>query len=407
MTAHKPVQIDESLAELKSLERKSVNPITKARLQFLILLKGNPQPIKELAPHLDKSPRTLYRWLDIYRNSGISALIDKGNEPSTRLTTEQLQALRKLLISGEMESLQDIRQWLKEQFGLEYSLRGVSKLVTQKMRAKRVWQVEAVSSSTAAKQSCSTQLSSRYLQIMNELPVDFDVSVATVKLRNLLQEVLRDVDRVSISVNYACSLHKNEHGDHIWYLSQNGEYINNIRGGNFTEVHQYSFKDPFSQGLLRRMRKYKFPFKDYHSPYCFDYKFLGSEPLGCILLWNKKKNRAIQVDTIQLMKTIHPFIVFILTDTIARYHYANPTSKSFLDLTTSITIEAGVSAHERKIMYYRLYGFSYKEIAAKLNISQSTVKKQIQAVHRKTGTRSHAELFAKYFTPLVLPNHKE
>jgi DNA-binding CsgD family transcriptional regulator len=67
--------------------------------------------------------------------------------------------------------------------------------------------------------------------------------------------------------------------------------------------------------------------------------------------------------------------------------------------------DAGLSLQERRVVTLRLLGHAYKEIADKLNISEDAIKKHLGSVHRKTGTRSYTELFAKYFTPRLNLNN--
>jgi DNA-binding CsgD family transcriptional regulator len=46
-------------------------------------------------------------------------------------------------------------------------------------------------------------------------------------------------------------------------------------------------------------------------------------------------------------------------------------------------------------------GYSYDEMARLLAISTKTVKKHVNTIHRKTGTRRQRELFARYLSPRI------
>ena len=408
MAVHKITRIKESFHELKQLERSHTSGNRK-RIQFLIHIQENQKSVAELASLLGKSPRTLYRWMDIYRKGGLSSLIGEGNAPSTRLTAAQLQALRKLLISGDMESLQDIRQWLKEQFGVEYSVRGVSKLVRVKLGAKRVWEVgkrgsenTVLDAHTASRNSEST---SQYFKLMNNIPDDFDTIVWIEKFRDLLGTLFNDVDRITISVNANCWLLDPEKYDPGFMIVQSAHSINDNEQKIWIESHSQN-QSP-TKDLYKIIKEIGFPVDQYHIPVSYDYYLKGSAYLGSIIFWRYKKAMETSSATFRQIERLSPFLEYALSAVLARRHYSNPIDVSFYHAFHTMGKEKGISLNERDVLCYRLFGYSYKDIAVKVGVTEGTIKKQLQSVYRKTGTRSHAELFAKYFAPRIAPQNEK
>src|SRR5690606_36340395 len=151
--------------------------------------------------------------------------------------------------------------------------------------------------------------------------------------------------------------------------------------------------------LLENLRAQGVPLEDYHPPVTCDYYYKNVEWLGAVFLWRDRVKTPISQRTRDMLAILEPFVIYILSDLVARYQYAHPVDRLFHDALDDMTQDAGLTFQERRVVTLRLLGHAYKEIADKLNISEDAIKKHLGSVHRKTGTRSYTELFAKYFTP--------
>ena len=410
MTTHETIQISENLDDLKHREQHYTTAGKKARIQFLMLLKEERGTIEELGEILGKSPRTLYRWLEAYREGGFPAMMGEEPQQTTRISTNELNALRDELVSGEMESLQDIQQWLKEQFGLEYSIRGVSDLVNRRLGARRVWRIDEKDAEEAAQQPdinhnppTSAELDDKYLHLLNNMPVDFDIKSWIEKFRGLLLELFDDVDRITVNVNTNCWLLEPEKYDPGFTIAQDAHSVNRLEQKQKIWVESHRDNQSPSESLLKAFKEQGYPLEKYHSPIFYDYYFKSSAYIGTIFLWRDKNLKKTGPSTLNHIRSMESFIIFALTDLIVRHHYANPTERAFYDALHIMSKETGISPQEQNAVSYRLLGYSYKEIASELRVSQDTVKKLLQSVYRKTDTRAHVELFAKYFTPRIVP----
>ncbi len=93
-----------------------------------LLLKGKTPP--EVAKAVGAPRQTVYRWLSVLQEYGIDGLreMSKGGRPA-RITGEQLETLRELLLAGPIASgygtdlwtLKRVRLLIERHFGIAYS----------------------------------------------------------------------------------------------------------------------------------------------------------------------------------------------------------------------------------------------------------------------------------------------
>lgn len=93
-----------------------------------LLLKG--QKPAEVAEMVGAPRQTVYRWLDVLRESGIDGLrvMSKGGRPSLMSAT-QVEELREALLAGamaagygtELWTLKRVRLLIEKRFGIKYS----------------------------------------------------------------------------------------------------------------------------------------------------------------------------------------------------------------------------------------------------------------------------------------------
>jgi transposase/DNA-binding CsgD family transcriptional regulator len=384
--------IQEDLSTLKSLEREYAGSSNASRIKFLHLLKANPaHPFDLLAEKVGTSLSTIQRWRTLYEEGGLDALLGlkKMRGRQKRMSHAAQRQLGDEFARGELETLKDVQDWLCSELGLAYSISGVRNLLHSNPELQRKWERRVRPSSSAhSVESLAC--------FVNQLPSAFDVVEWINEFRIILQRFLGDVDRISVDVNCGCNLLDPQSYAPSLLMMQNVE----TRVANVSVVRR-DIEGSFSEQLLRNFREHDFPFDDYHPPHSIEFYLADRAHLGTIILWRDRHKSPISRATIEVLELLEPFLRFILTDVVMRHHYAHPADRVFHDVVDEMVADAGLTMQERRILILRLLGDSCKVIACKLGISQNAVRKHITSVHRKTGTQSSIELFARYFTPRI------
>ena len=407
MSRQRSVQIQESLEHLQKLEQHYRGEAEEARVKVLRLLKEDPRrTIEQAAGLAGCSERSVYRWWNLYQDQGLNAVIGGKRKSSSantnRIGRDELEELRKKMSTGELSTLNDVQEWLEKRFGVQYSLKGVANLLQQRLKAKRVWIVPEGSDikmnaiQSAKPLSQPALIPDKLLHFLNRLPLTTDMQEAVDRYRDALMELLGEVDRVSLYINIRCDL--------IAEPPTAGEpkvviTVDATVGKDGISVASYKDGERPSQRILENLRLQGVAVDDYHLPVAFDYYYQNNAWLGAIFLWRDRTKTPITQRTRDMLTLLEPFIVYILSDLVSRHHYAHPVDRLFHDALEEMMYDAGLTMQERRVVTFRLLGHAYKEIADKLDISEDAIKKHLSAVHRKTGTRSYTELFAKYFTP--------
>lgn len=87
---------------------------------------------QELGHRLGRNPSTITRWLQQYRQGGLSALLQEQQSPGKpwEIEGEMLERLRERLQQPEgFRSYGEIQQWLRQQFGRDLKYKTVHKTV--------------------------------------------------------------------------------------------------------------------------------------------------------------------------------------------------------------------------------------------------------------------------------------
>jgi DNA-binding CsgD family transcriptional regulator len=232
------------------------------------------------------------------------------------------------------------------------------------------------------------------IEFLNSIPTTHDVLEWIVKFRERLRALLGDVDRISIAVNIDCDLRDSFNHKKVITVTQISD------GSKRNAVTTTLYDQSPSRRMRDNLMKMEFPFHCYRDPETFEY-FLGRHAyVGAIFLWREKSKSAISRKTLQTMQELESFIVFLLTDIVARHKYSDATVDSQFALSLGgMFSDAKLSEREAQVVTLQLFGHTYDQIADRLSLSINTVRKHVASIHRKTGTHSFTELFAKYFTP--------
>lgn len=414
MARQRTAHIQESLEFLLNLEAHYRGEPQEPRIKVLRFLKEDPSRTLEGAARLALcSERSANRWWAQYQARGLEAVLAGRRNTSARalaIGRDELEELRTKLQNGELETLNDVQAWLRTRFNIDYSLKGVANLLQRKLKARRVWIVADEHGNThpptpanrpkpsapaqPPKADEATIIPDKLLHFLNRLPLTGDMQSAVDVYRQALSEMIGEVERVSLFVNVNCDLQ-----DPDVYQPGTMITVDTTSGSEGVSVTTYSKGDRPSDQYLENFKNQGLPLHEYHEPIIFDYYFNDKAYIGTIFLWRLRIKPAISERARKLVALLEPFIIYILSDLVARYHYAHPVDRMFHDALKTMATEASLSPQERRVVSLRLLGLAYKEIADQLNISEDAIKKHLGSVHRKTGTRSYTELFAKYFTP--------
>ena len=116
------IQIQESEANLKYLLRKQSKILQQSRVKALLLIKqGKVKYTYQLADKLKRERKTIYNWLQLYREKGIDAylMVSSRGKRNEKLTMEEKQTLSsKLQDPGtDITSYVELMHWVNQQFG--------------------------------------------------------------------------------------------------------------------------------------------------------------------------------------------------------------------------------------------------------------------------------------------------
>jgi len=143
MKQGRPIEVEwkHSEEELRQLYNQEKHVERRTRYHALWLIRGG-RSMKEVAQIVDRHYDTICRWMDWYRDSGLSEVANRlpgqagGAEPY--LKPEQESQLIKRANAGAFRTAREIQQWLKVQFDVDYTHKGVYSLLE---RLEIVWKV--------------------------------------------------------------------------------------------------------------------------------------------------------------------------------------------------------------------------------------------------------------------------
>jgi len=130
------VELYHTTSELKKLFRKEQNPRIAARIRAVYLALMDKTAI-QIGQLLGYSRRTIQNWIYAYNRLGIEGLKESsGRGNKSKLNGDQIQWLRQRIEQGPIAEdkicvfhAADIQQIIKKQFGINYHVRSVRKLL--------------------------------------------------------------------------------------------------------------------------------------------------------------------------------------------------------------------------------------------------------------------------------------
>jgi DNA-binding CsgD family transcriptional regulator len=212
----------------------------------------------------------------------------------------------------------------------------------------------------------------RLLRFLNRLaPLDEPIGWLA-GFRDVLAELLGDVDRVSVSVNAASF-----DADH------------QLAGLGVERIHpivvaRAAERDPASR-IVEEARATGFPVDAYLAPVVFTYHAGEGTYVGAVLLWRLRDREPIGERSLALMHELRPFITYRLVECIARMVRTDRLERSFGALAAEIAGRAGLSEPQTEVFALAATGLSVGSIAARLGVTPRTVRRRIAAICRLTG----------------------
>ncbi len=134
------IDIAETSEELKFLLAKQTTARGKERIQALYLLKiGQVTTLKELSIVIGRDQATIYRWFRKYKVEGIDGLLEvkRGQGRKPAIPKDVMDRLKKHLTDPKaFRSYGEVKNWLKEECGVEASYKVVHEAVRYKLSIK-------------------------------------------------------------------------------------------------------------------------------------------------------------------------------------------------------------------------------------------------------------------------------
>jgi DNA-binding CsgD family transcriptional regulator len=242
----------------------------------------------------------------------------------------------------------------------------------------------------------TTPVADRIIRFLNKLPITGDREQWMKAMFEALHELCPDADRVSVNIELFCDpLGRGKPDEGLpstVQFTKEGENktltITPVASGERTAEFEREFSNLINPS-------------NYHPPKFFHYFLDNGDFIATITLLREKQKPPFSEESLRLVSDLEPFMKFAFASFLSMQKVEEPFTAVFRDAVYRMQKEAKFSDQELNVLILRLTGYSYKMIAAKMNISLNTARTHIKAIHRKTGTRSHTELFAKYFTPVA------
>lgn len=134
------LEIVESAEFLEKSLKQAKSGARKERLQMLWWIKTEQIRYRqEISDRLSRSPATLTRWLSLYRQGGLTALLEEKKAPGAtpQIRGEVLDRLKQRLASEDgFSSYGAIVTWLQQECGLAMEYETVRYFVRHKLQAK-------------------------------------------------------------------------------------------------------------------------------------------------------------------------------------------------------------------------------------------------------------------------------
>lgn len=400
-------EITESIYLLRQQEERYEGEPAELRVRAIRLMKENPTlTMAEIASTLGCTDRSIRRWWKEYSEGGLEALVAEKTPQTKALVKvgdDRIQELGRKLQKRELASLSDIQGWLKEECGAEYTIPGVWHLVRRTFKVERSWaptKGEEWGIDPFADPLDRPVIPPNIMRFLNSLPLLGSLKDRVIIFREALQDLFFDIDKVVINVNYSFNFEDPVNYNPGVFIEQYAA-ADKSWGESLTVVDHQGVGNALN--VLNGLRAQGYPLDAYHPAEYMEFRLTENAYLGTIFVFREIARSPISANTLGTLDSLESFLYFMLFDLAAQHQVVNPVDKAFMAALKQLAVEANLTIKERKVVIHQMLGCSYKEIADLLDITVPTLKKHVNTIHQKTGTRSQGELFAKYFSPRLGP----
>ena len=246
---------------------------------------------------------------------------------------------------------------------------------------------------------------SRLLAFANAQTHSQDIVEWTESFKHSLSELLPMASRISVNVNRGCSVL----GDTASYserISIMRPYVTHTEACDVV-IASTGLRD--ADHFLGLCRRSGFPVDDYQDPLCLNYHGGNGEYMGSIVIWLLTGSAPIPTSQIQLLKGISRFVISIFASAIQRFQERHREYATALRTINGILESAQLTRREREVFAHRFQGHSVPSTAARLNISEATVRRHIRAIRgrlRDHCTVSTRVLGVPFATPEDHPSKR-
>ncbi|NER25985.1 MAG: helix-turn-helix domain-containing protein [Symploca sp. SIO1C2] len=127
------IQVEQSTQELKLMQSKAKNMSIVIRLQMLLLLQeGKYKYQTELSDALQKSVRTVHKWIKTYKDQGIEGLLDyqRGGKKKPAISGEVYDKVKAVLSdpNSQISSYKELHAYI-EQLGVNMKYKAMYKYI--------------------------------------------------------------------------------------------------------------------------------------------------------------------------------------------------------------------------------------------------------------------------------------
>jgi transposase len=131
---------EDDAASLRARYRRERRADVRPRLQGLWLVRIG-RTTREVAEVVGVEERTVQRWLAWYREDGLAAVESRhagGRGAPSFLTSEQRADLADEVATGRFRTAAEVRRWVRERWGVEYTEGGMYALLGRLRCAPKV-----------------------------------------------------------------------------------------------------------------------------------------------------------------------------------------------------------------------------------------------------------------------------